>query len=339
MYAQSILNLVKQAGLDPIFVELRHQAAHNNIPSLSVLKLCAMKALEWLEERYWEPQRELLQKREKRLTGPLLVFDVQSRRETDGKKVALEAMIQSFKNLKLSIEDIHECVIPALFRSNYLTKYPWGESAAQKWVEAVSELIDLWRKKFVLGFLLFIVEEIDKATTKAPAKLDLVRWFELVWNSSDEDARLVVCNLVHDRRSRWRTSGNKPGVVLVEFLKSRLSAFDGEDQKNGNVETGLGNWRECPDHQFSSILPLGCSFNDPLGSKSWTLDSSEFEVVDMSSYTPGTNSIGGLHASGHDGALTPQNINSTEHLQADQEQEDDDDVQLNDVLDEVEIFE
>jgi Las1-like len=49
MYAHALA-----LGLPETFVELRHQATHNEMPSLEVLRLRTQEALEWLWERWWK---------------------------------------------------------------------------------------------------------------------------------------------------------------------------------------------------------------------------------------------------------------------------------------------
>ncbi|GAA5989055.1 hypothetical protein JCM11641_002310 [Rhodosporidiobolus odoratus] len=54
-YARSIASLAAQIGLPLWFVELRHQATHEELPSLSVLRDAARQALDWLYTFYWHP--------------------------------------------------------------------------------------------------------------------------------------------------------------------------------------------------------------------------------------------------------------------------------------------
>lgn len=55
-FARSIAGIATQIGLPLWFVELRHAATHEDLPSLSVLRDAARKAMDWLYERYWLPQ-------------------------------------------------------------------------------------------------------------------------------------------------------------------------------------------------------------------------------------------------------------------------------------------
>ncbi|GAA5868505.1 hypothetical protein JCM3774_005401 [Rhodotorula dairenensis] len=54
-YARSIASLAAQIGLPAWFVELRHQATHEDLPSIAVLRDAARQALDWLYANYWLP--------------------------------------------------------------------------------------------------------------------------------------------------------------------------------------------------------------------------------------------------------------------------------------------
>lgn len=49
----SMYSLAKTIGLPATFVELRHQATHEQLPSLAKLRSAARKALGWIWEYYW----------------------------------------------------------------------------------------------------------------------------------------------------------------------------------------------------------------------------------------------------------------------------------------------
>lgn len=67
--ALSVASLANQAGIPRLLVDLRHESTHNELPSLSVLRIAAKQALQWLEGRYWEAQREHLRVCTRRLDG------------------------------------------------------------------------------------------------------------------------------------------------------------------------------------------------------------------------------------------------------------------------------
>ena len=49
MYAKAA-----EIGLSATFVDLRHEATHGEMPSLTVLRDAAQKALAWLRKDYWD---------------------------------------------------------------------------------------------------------------------------------------------------------------------------------------------------------------------------------------------------------------------------------------------
>ncbi|UKZ57828.1 hypothetical protein TrVGV298_011689 [Trichoderma virens] len=51
---QSMYSIAKNIGLPATFVELRHQATHEQLPSLAKLRSAAKKALAWIWDYYWK---------------------------------------------------------------------------------------------------------------------------------------------------------------------------------------------------------------------------------------------------------------------------------------------
>ncbi len=45
-------------GLPRYFVDVRHAATHDRMPSLPVLRKAASHSLKWLRENYWDPMAE-----------------------------------------------------------------------------------------------------------------------------------------------------------------------------------------------------------------------------------------------------------------------------------------
>ena len=58
--ATSVAKHAEFAGLHPMLVDVRHEATHNNLPSLHTLRLAAAHALAWLQLNYWQAQSERL---------------------------------------------------------------------------------------------------------------------------------------------------------------------------------------------------------------------------------------------------------------------------------------
>lgn len=61
------------AGLPRLLVDVRHEASHNDMPSLSLLRLAAAQALDWLQAAYWQRQEAYLQQQKGRVVQLLQV--------------------------------------------------------------------------------------------------------------------------------------------------------------------------------------------------------------------------------------------------------------------------
>ena len=57
----SMYGVAKSVGLPATFVELRHQATHEQLPSLIRLRGAARKALDWIWDYYWRHLSESLE--------------------------------------------------------------------------------------------------------------------------------------------------------------------------------------------------------------------------------------------------------------------------------------
>ena len=53
-YKVSMYTQAQKVGLPALFVDIRHEAAHGNMPNLANLRSAAERALKWLWEDYWK---------------------------------------------------------------------------------------------------------------------------------------------------------------------------------------------------------------------------------------------------------------------------------------------
>ena len=56
-YKVSMYAKAQQLGLPSFFVDVRHESAHGEIPSLQNLRTAAAHALSWLWDHYWKDQQ------------------------------------------------------------------------------------------------------------------------------------------------------------------------------------------------------------------------------------------------------------------------------------------
>lgn len=80
--AISLYALAKQLDLPTVFVELRHVATHEGLPSLMLLRRSSHQALEWLWWNYWNAQPTQFQTQEVASSGEIInPADVEARKQ------------------------------------------------------------------------------------------------------------------------------------------------------------------------------------------------------------------------------------------------------------------
>lgn len=67
--AKSITYLADKVSLPRMFVDIRHEATHNQLPSIQLLNFVFPHAIYWLKEYYWNEQYEVISK-------PNIVYDI-----------------------------------------------------------------------------------------------------------------------------------------------------------------------------------------------------------------------------------------------------------------------
>ncbi|KAI3882362.1 hypothetical protein MKX03_028062 [Papaver bracteatum] len=56
----SIADAANAIGIPRMLIDIRHESSHRNLPSLNIVRLASVKALDWLKSYYWEPQKNSL---------------------------------------------------------------------------------------------------------------------------------------------------------------------------------------------------------------------------------------------------------------------------------------
>ena len=112
-HKQSMYKVGKDVGIPASFVELRHEATHGDLPSLTVLRRAAERSLSWLYNEYWKQLDDL--------------------REPLG-QVRVDAGSIDALALKVSLKDILRSYIKSVLSN----KVKGGEDASKASLEAVT---------------------------------------------------------------------------------------------------------------------------------------------------------------------------------------------------------
>ncbi|WOL10935.1 hypothetical protein Cni_G19695 [Canna indica] len=68
----SISELADAVGIPRVLVDIRHESSHRDLPSLQLVRHASIKALEWLKDNYWEPQKDVIPDVRKEIRSRLL---------------------------------------------------------------------------------------------------------------------------------------------------------------------------------------------------------------------------------------------------------------------------
>ena len=72
--AKSVAKLAAIAGLPRSAVDARHEATHNDLPSLKALRRASAEALAWLERSYWQAQLGMVSAKRKKVKEVLAEY-------------------------------------------------------------------------------------------------------------------------------------------------------------------------------------------------------------------------------------------------------------------------
>lgn len=94
---QSISDSANLIGLPRLLVDIRHEASHNQLPTLPLLRLASKQALDWLKSHYWEPQKNVFPNIRPEIKFRLYMLALHIKRKQSIRTAALEAEKYSLK--------------------------------------------------------------------------------------------------------------------------------------------------------------------------------------------------------------------------------------------------
>jgi len=161
--AQSVQRLAVDVQLPSSLVEVRHEATHNRLPSLAVLRIAAQQAMLWLHEHYWLPQRTQLRALPEQVADCLHTF-----RRPGQRRWRVMACVKQLARL-LHWVQLEEVLLPVLLDDGFLVpglddatpveqrgSPEAGQAAGQQrhWLLLLRRLQQLWPGAAIGGCLL-----------------------------------------------------------------------------------------------------------------------------------------------------------------------------------------
>mmetsp|Transcript_8990 Transcript_8990/g.26133 ORF Transcript_8990/g.26133 Transcript_8990/m.26133 type:complete len:440 (-) Transcript_8990:1203-2522(-) len=142
--ARSVSSAANQLGLPPWLVDMRHDAAHNDLPSLGTLRMGADHLLGWYHQNYWARQDTELGALAERLRGALAGYAAVAKRggAPEDLRRAIEGVLQL-----LSESAWHMLLVPLLLEEPVAAALGAGEALGAagleeaRWLELVTPLL------------------------------------------------------------------------------------------------------------------------------------------------------------------------------------------------------
>ncbi len=211
-FAQSILTIAERLGLPGWIVELRHDATHKQLPSLSVLRAASDYLLNWYHQNYWQPQEGLLQS----LTASCIPikFLHQSSNSMDSSentKTNNELWYKTLQKNAVSPSFLMEIFLP--FFTSIITKISWEEEFKQ-----ISENESIEKKetgKFQQIFQKFIKQQLS--IWKAP--------LHCLLPVKDNWLHACLCRLLHLATQELESHQTMTSFTLEFVYKIKIILF------------------------------------------------------------------------------------------------------------------
>jgi hypothetical protein len=165
VFAKSVAKIAEEISFPRLFVDIRHDGTHNQLPSLDLLRSAAEKALEWLQKNYWDLQTDFIENlREicKELLGSYKSnMKRLARMKNDHDNETMEK--EKRKSLRIEMNSVHkevatllnqlteflpcfqEVVVPCLLGNGNLVSKDKRKRAGD---DLNSEAIELWKPFF-----------------------------------------------------------------------------------------------------------------------------------------------------------------------------------------------
>ncbi|KAI8337152.1 Las1-like-domain-containing protein [Chlamydoabsidia padenii] len=179
-FAKSLYVIAQEIGLPQYFVQLRHAATHEELPSLVVLRQASIQALRWLDNNYWSAQiREdaLTTVNEESLkTMSELITEYKEKRKAYLKKQTTDGNLSYMKYIKklipmLSSDILQESIIDLLLKNGGLVPTAKKKRPSPQDNSLSKGLIMLWQPllqeldkefpNFATGIISAILDRID----------------------------------------------------------------------------------------------------------------------------------------------------------------------------------
>ncbi|KAI8922883.1 Las1-like-domain-containing protein [Entophlyctis helioformis] len=244
-YASSVAGIAESLGLPSWFVELRHSATHDKLPTLSLFRAGRTQALAWLKANYWIVQKAFVADTTQSVTAALRAYKDASK---EAKKTASQkAERDTFKAISdiiemLSQETYPEILLPIMLQLGFLVPLAKKKRTNASTTELPEKLVELWQR--------------------------LIESFESAWPGFTQELVLAIIDVLGSDASVAAMPALDPADQDIETAGDEDGAMDGD----ADGQTQAKDYRTS--RSYRATLTAWAVYLMQVG---WMAQSSEFD--------------------------------------------------------------
>lgn len=240
--AHDMYGIAAGISLPQVFIDIRHEATHNRLPSIGILRIMTKQALDWLQQRYWEPQLLLLESRVETLRTHIQTFASLLVRKSDWEKKInywVDELVSDFK--AVDIEWMRDVLVPVLLSCCLGTEF-------EKWNVLFERLSSIYGMAFPVCIAINCIDQLEACKCLSACVCHSISEFidHLIHTGfCDADRLAFMCCLIRSSNPRLQSYAGS-GYVLDSSNWSLLSSWY-------PTPLGLLPWQLYPQLQTPSI--------------------------------------------------------------------------------------
>lgn len=284
--AQSISKLAQKVNFPRFLVDIRHETTHSNLPSLEMLKMAALKSLEWLKTAYWDAQKNYLPSLKKTISHSLQIYKaeriivLQSTANQPKRKKMADSVINEDKMAQKCLSEIENFMVSGLIRNVFYEEFFSFISSSDSfdfWLPFIETFGRMTDKLFSVEMFQCLIELCCCEDDQNIQYLNLFFWLFSKFSLSTSDVEHLVSatfrfpsgasakirELLQPDRIKVKIETSLVDIDDdLERMKNKLASL--KEAKKLNLSTPAwkvsDNWKPCPlgliPHQTSKELMI-----------------------------------------------------------------------------------
>ncbi|XP_027164035.1 uncharacterized protein LOC113764159 isoform X1 [Coffea eugenioides] len=246
----SIAEAAGAIGIPRMLIDIRHEGSHRDLPSLHLVRIASMKALDWLKEYYWEPQKNAIPNQADVISNARV--EIKHRLYELASCLRAKCGLRSGSSLVKGKRFKHlECLHgPNKFLSLMAMKYTNSKSSVSK--KQVNKLLKNVRRLYS-SFSGEVVDVLLELLLKA---MDLSNMVELCENQETRHRSETIPTVSNAWKPVVIKLFKKEPELLWSLLKAVLIKIETKGGNNNEIDEHLSSAHIDESHQIEQLATL-----------------------------------------------------------------------------------